>query len=87
MFANLYTIARILQVFNQKTVHGFDLAFEALRKENVAGFKQDLPPSTEKHGAAAKPFLVRLKYLRDVARVELKPFYYIDDQNRIKTIG
>ncbi len=87
MFINLYTIARVLQVFNQKTVNGFDLAFEALKKDNVTRFKQDLPSSTERHGPEAKPFLVRLKYLRDVARVELKPFYYIDDQNRIKTIG
>ncbi len=87
MWVNLYTITRNLQVFNQKTIHGFDLAFEALQRQNVAHFKKELPAPPEKHGPVAKPFLVRLKFLRDVARVNLQPFYYVDDQNRIKTIG
>lgn len=87
MFYNLYIIAARLQTYNQRIVHGFDAAVAWLQAQNVARYAEALPPSAEQLGPEAKPFQVRLKYLRDVARVDLRPFYYIDDQGQVQRIG
>ena len=93
MIDNLDLLAKKLQTYKGKPIHKFEEALEMLRtlnaawRDDEAGAARSLPPSTEKLGAAAKPFVVRLKHLRDVVRVDLRPFYYLDDQNHVRRIG
>ena len=88
MCLNLHAIANKLQTYNGKPNHGLEQALAVLSVlQEDAGSARPLPPSPERQGPEAKPFLVRLKYLRDLARLDLRPFYFFDDQNQIRGIG
>jgi len=77
-----------LKTYQGNPIHALEQALALVSTlEDAAGAAPSLPPSPERQPPEAKPFLVRLKYLRDLARLDLRPFYFFDDQNKIQRIG
>ena len=90
MCANLEVVAKRLVTYNGKSVQGFDDALAmlpTLQAEAASEERHPLPLAPERQGPEAKPFLMRLKFLRDVARLDFRPFYYLDDNNQVHRIG